>query len=116
MTITGRAETERPAPAADRASPRARHGLPSHQRLSCDRSFPQTGMITAAALTLPHLRPSVTRVSGQHQAPRPHGGCDLWLRSQGHHLQLPYQGNALTSEPSRRVPYQQHRVGRGLLV
>ena len=86
-----RRNTKRPAPAAHRAGPRARHGLPLHQLLSCDCSFPQTGMITAAALTLPHLRPSVTRVSGQHEAPPAYGGCDLWLRSQGHDLQLPYQ-------------------------
>jgi hypothetical protein len=69
---------------------RVRHGLPLHQRLSCDCSLPQTGMITAAALTLPHLRPTVTRVLGQHEAPPADGGCDLGLRNQGHDLHLPY--------------------------
>jgi hypothetical protein len=84
-----RAEHEATAPAAHRAGPRARHDLPSHQRLSRDCSFPQTGLITAAALTLPRLRPSLTRVSGQHQAPPAHGSYDLRLRSQGYDLQLP---------------------------
>ena len=62
--------TARPAPSGHRAGPHARHGLPWHQRLSCDCLVPQTGMITAAAPAFPHLRPSVTSVSGQRDAPR----------------------------------------------
>ena len=82
--------TARPAPAGHRAGPRARHHLRWHQRLSCDCSVPQTGMITAAApasrasgLPLPECR-------RRRNTPPASRRCDLQLRHQGHDLQLPY--------------------------
>jgi hypothetical protein len=61
-------------------------------------------MITAAAPLFPRLRPSVTSVSGSHDVPPAHGGCDLRLRNQGHDLQLPYQCGRLESVVIVDVP------------
>ena len=81
--------TARPAPSGHRAGRHARHRLRWRQRLSCDCSVPQTGMITAAASASPGLRQSVTRVLGQRHAPLRSDGRDLQLCHQGHDLQLP---------------------------
>jgi hypothetical protein len=83
--------TARPVPAGHRAVPRARHRLRCHQRLLCDCSFSQTGMITAAApasrasgLPSPECNAAVTPCLRRDD-------CDLQLRHQGHDLQLPYK-------------------------
>jgi serine/threonine protein kinase len=50
---------------------------------------PQAGRITAAAPAFPPLRPSVTSLSGQRDAPPTPHGCDLRKSGHGNDLQLP---------------------------
>ena len=60
----------RPAPSGPRTGLRAHHGLRWQQRLPGDLSFPQTGMITAAAPAFSPIQASVTSVPGQRGTAR----------------------------------------------